>query len=73
MLEYLSAPLPIVSTNIGTRGLKLEDRKDVIISDLESFHMSIHEILQNESLRLTLQRIAEEGHVSMTGRILQLV
>ena len=56
MLEYLAAALPIVSTNIGIRGLFLNDRKEVLVSELQDFHIRIREILKNESLQDLLSK-----------------
>ena len=56
MLEYLSAGLPIVSTDTGTRGLNLENGEDVVISDLAGFKGHIYKICHDDSLRNRLQR-----------------
>lgn len=51
MLEYLSAGLPIVTTQIGARGLDLTNKKDAIITDLESFEKILAQLLEDDSVR----------------------
>lgn len=54
MLEYMAAGLPIVTTPVGARGLDIENHKDAIISDINSFSSSIRSVFTTDSLAQSL-------------------
>ena len=58
MLEYLAAGLPIITTNVGARGLDLINYHDSIVCELEKIEENILELFSNDSLRLTLAKNA---------------
>ena len=59
MIEYLSAGLPIVTTQFGARGLDLIHNEDAIIDDdTNNFAKHISEIIRNDYLNEKLQRNA---------------
>jgi polysaccharide biosynthesis protein PslH len=57
-LEYLAAGLPIITTNVGARGLDLINYHDSIVCELEKIEENILELFSNDSLRLTLAKNA---------------
>lgn len=55
MLDYLAAGLPIVTTEVGTQGLPLEDRETALIrSSWGGFVDAIEELRASETLRAEL-------------------
>jgi glycosyltransferase involved in cell wall biosynthesis len=59
MLEYLAAGLPVVTTYVGSRGLRLTDRKDaIIVPELNNFHQHLAEVFDDPELRVTLSKNA---------------
>lgn len=58
MLEYLAAGLPIITTNVGARGLGLINNHDAIVCDREKIEENILELFTNGPLRMTLQKNA---------------
>ncbi|HXG06687.1 MAG TPA: glycosyltransferase family 4 protein [Nitrososphaera sp.] len=61
MLEYLSAGLPTVTTDIGSRGLNLNDNNNVIITkSLDSFRDLIYGICDDPFLR---KRLSENARI----------
>jgi glycosyltransferase involved in cell wall biosynthesis len=55
MLEYLAAGLPIITTNVGARGLSLTNNHDAILCNREKMRENILELFSNNRLRMTLQ------------------
>jgi glycosyltransferase involved in cell wall biosynthesis len=58
MLEYLAAGLPIITTNVGARGLDLINGHNSIICEIEEIEENIIELFSNDSLRVTLAKNA---------------
>jgi glycosyltransferase involved in cell wall biosynthesis len=57
-LEYLAAGLPIITTNVGARGLDLINDHNSIICEIEKIEENLLELFSNDSLRLTLAKNA---------------
>jgi glycosyltransferase involved in cell wall biosynthesis len=55
MLDYLSAGLPVVSTPIGARGIGAEDKKHLLISELDNFAENIKKLLQDNNISMQLR------------------
>jgi glycosyltransferase involved in cell wall biosynthesis len=79
MLDYLSFGLPVVSTSIGARGLNAENKKHLLISDLDSFADNIRKILQDSRISKKLKengkKLIEEKFLwsDIRGRMLQIL
>lgn len=58
MLEYLAAGLPIITTNVGARGLGLTNNHDVIVCTRQEVKENILQLFSNEHLRMTLRKNA---------------
>jgi glycosyltransferase involved in cell wall biosynthesis len=58
MLEYLAAGLPIITTDVGGRGLDLINDHNSILCEIEKIEENILELFSNDSLRLTLAKNA---------------
>lgn len=55
MFEFMAAGLPIVSSEVGARGIpNSADKSAFIISSLESFADALRKLMNNESLRIEL-------------------
>lgn len=56
MFDYMSVGLPIISTPKGTEGIDVENKQDVLITELESgsFSESIQQVLDDPSLQAKL-------------------
>ncbi len=59
MLDYMAAGLPIISTQVGSRGLNLENYSDVIICNISEFPTKIKQVLHDREL---YARISRNGH-----------
>jgi len=46
-LEFMSCALPVISTRVGSRGLKTRSNKELIIVNIESFPRQIRQLLKN--------------------------
>ncbi|HKM76356.1 MAG TPA: glycosyltransferase family 4 protein [Candidatus Bathyarchaeia archaeon] len=60
ILVYMAAGLPIVSTRVGVRGLKVRHREHVIIAERAAFGKAIAILLNNEVLREKIRANALE-------------
>jgi glycosyltransferase involved in cell wall biosynthesis len=58
MLDYMSAGIPAISTEIGARGLRTSDSKHVLICASDKIHEKIRNLLSNEDLADNLRRSA---------------
>lgn len=56
MLDYMSAGIPVISTEIGARGLRAEDSKHVITCASDQIYEKIRDLQANEDLRNKLRR-----------------
>lgn len=56
MLDYMSAGIPAISTEIGARGLRAADSKHVLICASDQIHEKIRDLLGNKDLRDKLRR-----------------
>ena len=54
MLDYMAAGLPVVSTEVGARGIDLENGIHAIICDIDMFHEKISEIINDNNLSESL-------------------
>jgi len=58
MLEYLASGLPVITTSFGARGLRIQNNKHVLISNIDEFPEKIEELILNKKRRMGL---SEEG------------
>jgi glycosyltransferase involved in cell wall biosynthesis len=58
MLDYMSAGIPAISTEIGARGLNALDSKQVLICTPDQIHEKIRNLLANKNLKDNLRRSA---------------
>lgn len=58
MLDYMSAGIPSISTETGTRGLNVTDSKHVLICASDEIHEKIRDLLGCKDLRDELRRSA---------------
>ncbi len=56
MLDYMAAGLPVVSTEVGARGLKVENNKDLIVCKSTQFKKNIERLFNNPSLYKQLRK-----------------
>lgn len=56
ILSYMACGKPVISTYKGAEGLKLEDRKDIIISEISDFADSINYIFNNPYVMKSISR-----------------
>lgn len=54
MLEYFVCGIPVVSTNVGVRGLDVKSGEHLIISNIKEFHTSIELLAESIELRAKL-------------------
>jgi len=68
MLDYMAAGLPIISTEVGARGLKIENNKELIICKSDQFKKKIESLFNNvrlcEQLRRNARKIVEKKYDS---------
>ncbi len=50
-LEYLSMGIPMISTDVGVRGLDLEDQKHFILADRNSFAEKLNKLVNNDMVK----------------------
>jgi glycosyltransferase involved in cell wall biosynthesis len=62
-LEYLAAGLPLVTTEIGSRGLDLVHRTHALIASKDEFASALREILADRSLAQSIAHCGR-GHVA---------
>jgi glycosyltransferase involved in cell wall biosynthesis len=66
MLEYMAYGLPIITTEIGARGLDIENKKHAVICGIDEFPYWIEELSNNEDLRTKLgtsaRKLTEEKY-----------
>jgi len=60
MLEYMSAGLPIITTEFGARGLDIKNEVHAIIDDIKEFPFWIEMLANNEDLRVKLSKNARK-------------
>lgn len=61
ILEAMSSGIPVVTTTLGIEGLKVFDKKEVIVADsADSFVQAIIELVENEGLRKELIKNARK-------------
>lgn len=53
-LEYLSMGIPMVSTNVGVRGIDIIDNEHFILATKESFSERLNDLILNDDLKNTL-------------------
>jgi glycosyltransferase involved in cell wall biosynthesis len=58
MLDYFSAGIPVVTTETGARGLKIEHNKEAIICSPETMLQSILQLLNDQKLQDKLKKNA---------------
>ncbi len=58
VLEYMACGVPVVSTPKGVEGLSLENRKEVLICDIDSTVSELIALLEDKSLRESIVRSA---------------
>lgn len=54
-IEYLAAGIPVVTTEVGARGLELTPRRDAIVCRLDEMPGRVAEVLADDVLRARLQ------------------
>jgi glycosyltransferase involved in cell wall biosynthesis len=59
-LEFLSMGIPMVSTDVGVRGIELEDSKHFILADKENFHQQINSLIEDEPLKEKISHASKE-------------
>ncbi|MAG50318.1 hypothetical protein CL621_01595 [archaeon] len=68
MLDYMAAGLPVISTEVGARGLKIENDKELIICKSDQFKEKIEFLFDNvelyEQLRKNARKIVEKKYDS---------
>ncbi len=68
MLDYMAAGLPVISTEVGARGLKIENDKELIICKSNKFKEKIEFLFNNvelyEQLRKNARKIVEKKYDS---------
>lgn len=66
LLEYMAYGLPIITTEIGARGLDIENKKHAIVCDINEFPYWIEELSNNKSITIKLganaRKLAEEKY-----------
>lgn len=66
MFEYMAAGLPVVTTQIGARGIDAQNAKHLIICDISEFDRNIRDLLEDknlyESIRNNARRLIEEKY-----------
>jgi len=60
MLEYFAAGLPVITTQIGARGLSIKNWRNAIICDLEDFQKNIIRLIEDDDLRIKLSKNARK-------------
>ena len=58
MLDYMSAGVPIVSTQIGARGLELVNKKEGLVCNAESVSENIKTLLEDHKLKAEMRKNA---------------
>jgi len=63
MLDYMSAGLPVISTQIGARGLEVDENKHAVIATQRDFAEKLNNLMDDDNLKnylgLNARRIAE--------------
>jgi len=59
MLEYMASGLPIITTEVGARGLDVENKKHAIVCNIEEFPYWIETLLNDEDLKIKLGKNAK--------------
>jgi glycosyltransferase involved in cell wall biosynthesis len=65
MLDYMAAGLPVVSTEVGARGIDLENGIHAIICDIDMFPEKISDIINDNNLS---ESLSSSGRELVTGR-----
>ncbi|MBO8183260.1 MAG: glycosyltransferase family 4 protein [Archaeoglobus sp.] len=60
MLEYMAYGLPVVTTEVGARGLNIKNKEHAIVSEVSDFGYWIVELLSNEELYSKLSNNARQ-------------
>ena len=60
MFEYMSAGLPIITTDIGARGIETNSRRSFISSETHNLVSSIKLLNKNSDLRKSIARVARQ-------------
>lgn len=60
MMDYMASGLPILSTDIGARGMEGDQLKGTTVVPLEKFHDGLAELIENQDHRHSLARQARE-------------
>jgi glycosyltransferase involved in cell wall biosynthesis len=58
MLDYFSAGIPVVTTETGARGLKIENNKEAIICSPDTMLHSIRQLMDDHNLQNILKKNA---------------
>lgn len=56
MLEYLASGLPVITTEIGARGLLVKNDEHVLISTVEDFPQKVEELISDTKKRIRMKR-----------------
>lgn len=60
MLEYFACGIPVISNDVGVRGLNINDQKYCIVSKWDEFLINIKELLKNDRKKQMISQNARE-------------
>lgn len=59
-LEFLSMGIPMISTDVGVRGLEIQDREHFILADRENFAQKLNALVEDTPLKEKISKQSKE-------------